>query len=76
MNKKQLIRALAATTHFETQKVAGEFLNEFLKIITDSVAAGNEVRITDFGKFEAYKLANGKTTPKFRPFKSLKDKVA
>jgi len=76
MNKKQLIKAIAATEYFETQKDAKAFLDTFLTIISDTVAAGNEVRITDFGKFEPFKLSNGKTTPKFRPYKELRDKVA
>ena len=76
MNKKQLVKAIAATDYFDTQKEAGAFLNEFLTIITDTVASGQEVRITDFGKFEQFKQANGKVTPKFRPFKELRSKVA
>lgn len=76
MNKKQLIKAIADTDHFETQKDAKAFLDEFLTIISDTVASGQEVRITDFGKFESFKLANGTVTPKFRPYKQLKVKVA
>ena len=76
MNKKALIKKLSETEYFGTQKEAGAFLDEFLTIISDAVAAGNEVRLTDFGKFEAFKLANGKKVPKFRPFKELRSKVA
>lgn len=76
MNKKQLIKAIANTDYFKTQKDAGAFLDEFVNIITDTVVAGNEVRITDFGKFTPFKLANGKVTPKFRPYKQLREKVA
>jgi len=76
MNKKQLIKAIAATDHFETQKDAKAFLDEFLTIITDTVVKGEEVRITDFGKFEVFKQANGKQVPKFRPYLGLKSKVA
>lgn len=76
MNKKQLIAAIASTDHFETKKAAKAFLEEFTNIITDTVAAGNEVRITGFGKFEQFEQSNGKLTPKFRPFKDLCDKVA
>lgn len=76
MNKKQLVSAIAATEYFETKKDAKAFLDEFLTIISDTVASGNEVRITDFGKFESFKQANGKVVPKFRPFKELRSKVA
>lgn len=76
MNKKQLISAIAATNHFETKKEAGEFLDKFLTIITDSVASGTDVRIAGFGKFEKYTRVNGTKTPKFRPFAALKSKVA
>lgn len=76
MNKKQLISAIADTEHFETKKAAGEFLDEFLNLITDTVATGTDVRISEFGKFEQYTRANGSKTPKFRPFSAFKAKVA
>ena len=76
MNKKQLVKAIADTEHFETQKDAKAFLDTFLNIISDTVASGQEVRITDFGKFEQFKQSNGKLTPKFRPYKELRAKVA
>jgi len=75
MNKKQLIAAMASTEHFQTKKAAGEFLNEFLNIISDTVAEGTEVRIAGFGKFEKFERSNGKTTPKFRPYAALKTRV-
>jgi nucleoid DNA-binding protein len=76
MNKKQLIAAIASTEYFETKKDAKAFLETFTDIISDTVASGQEVRITGFGKFEQFTQANGKLTPKFRPFKELCDKVA
>lgn len=76
MNKKQLVNAIVATGHFETKKAANEFLDEFLTIITDTVASGTDVSISGFGKFEQYTRTNGTKTPKFRPFNALKAKVA
>lgn len=76
MNKKQLISAIADTDHFETKKAAGEFLEDFIKIVTDTVSKGEEVRITDFGKFEVFTLSNGTKVPKFRPYLGLRAKVA
>lgn len=76
MNKRQLINAIAETGHFDTKKAAGEFLDQLITIVSDTVASGNEVRIANFGKFETYTRLNGEKTPKFRPFAALKAKVA
>ena len=87
MNKAELIKHLAA--HAEvTNKQAEAVLNALTTTVLDTVRTGNELAITDLGKFssteraakngrnpqtgEASKIA-AKRVPKFTPAKALKD---
>lgn len=87
MNKAELIKHLAA--HAEvTNKQAEAVLNALTTTVLDTVRTGNELAITDLGKFssteraakhgrnpqtgEAIKIA-AKRVPKFTPAKALKD---
>ena len=90
MNKQDLIKHLAA--HAEvTNKQAEAVLMVLTTTILNSVRAGNELAITDLGKFgtaqraaksgrnpqtgETIQIA-AKRAPKFSPAKALKDAAA
>lgn len=75
MNKIELIERMSEYDYFPTKKAAGDFLNDILDIITDTVAKGEDVRLAGFGKFEAFTRQNGDVTPKFRAFTDFKEKV-
>lgn len=51
MNKEELIKIVSSETNF-TKKDVSMIINSFLKEIVDSLDKGEEVRISDFGKFE------------------------
>lgn len=90
MTKQDLIKHLAS--HAEvSNKQAESVLNALTTTILDTVRAGNELTITDLGKFgsagrsaksgrnprtgEAIQIA-AKRVPKFSPAKALKDAAA
>ena len=90
MTKQDLIKHLAS--HAEvSNKQAESVLNALTITILDTVRAGNELTITDLGKFgsadrsaksgrnprtgEAIQIA-AKRVPKFSPAKALKDAAA
>ena len=90
MNKQELIKHLAAHADV-SNKQAESVLNALTTTILDTVRAGNEVAITDLGKFGSAQRAaktgrNPKTgetiqiaarrAPKFSPAKALKDAAA
>lgn len=89
MNKKQFTAAVAERTGV-TQKAAEEAVGTFFAVIADTVAAGEQVAITGFGKFERVQRperqsrnpATGQRitvpatyVPKFRPGAVFKDNV-
>jgi len=89
MNKAELVKHLAESADV-TKAQAESVLNELVTTVKDTVAAGNEITITDLGKFSATERAartgrNPKTgedigipakrAPKFSPAKSFKDLV-
>ncbi|MBR7793804.1 HU family DNA-binding protein [Undibacterium sp. FT147W] len=89
MNKAELVKHLAESADV-TKAQAESILNELVATVKDTVAAGNEITITDLGKFSATERAartgrNPKTgedieipakrAPKFSPAKSFKDLV-
>lgn len=89
MNKAELVKHLAESADV-TKAQAESILNELVATVKDTVAAGNEITITDLGKFSATERAartgrNPKTgedieipakrAPKFSPAKSFKDMV-
>lgn len=89
MNKAELVKHLAESVDV-TKAQAESILNELVATVKDTVAAGNEITITDLGKFSATERAartgrNPKTgedieipakrAPKFSPAKSFKDLV-
>ena len=89
MNKKDLIKAISEKLG-TTQKAAGEQLEAILAVITETLVAGDEVKIIGFGTFsvseraarEGRNPATGETiqiaaskSPKFKAAKALKDIV-
>lgn len=89
MNKAELVKHLAESADV-TKAQAESVLNALVATVKDTVAAGNEIAITDLGKFSATERAartgrNPKTgedieipakrAPKFNPAKSFKDLV-
>lgn len=90
MNKQALVKHLAETADV-TKAQAESVLNSLVTTIKDTVAAGNEIAITDLGKFSPEQRAartgrNPKTgaaieiaakrVPKFSAAKAFKDLVA
>lgn len=78
MNKEGIIEFLQTQNLFAeaSKKSTKEFVEDFFGMIAETVANGDTVSIPGFGKFEPFELANGKTVPKFRPFKDFCDAVA
>lgn len=89
MNKNELISRVAEVNE-TTKKAAGEQVEAILAVITEALAAGEEVAISGFGKFsvteraarEGRNPATGETiqiaaskSPKFKAAKALKDSV-
>ena len=90
MNKQDLIKHLAANADV-SNKQAEAVLNALTTTVLDTVRSGNELAITDLGKFstaqraaktgrnpktgEAIQIA-AKRAPKFSPAKALKDAAA
>jgi DNA-binding protein HU-beta len=90
MNKTELISAIAEQTDLPQHKVK-EVITLMIDIISEKLAAGETINLVGFGSFLTVKREsrtgrNPKTgeemkikesiTPKFRPGKALKDKVA
>lgn len=89
MNKKEMITAIAEKMD-TTKKASAEILDAVIEVITETLAAGQEVKITGFGTFsvverperegrnpmtgETIRIAASKA-PKFKAGKSLKDAV-
>jgi DNA-binding protein HU-beta len=89
MNKNELISRVAEVNE-TTKKAAGEQVDAIVAVITEALAAGEEVAISGFGKFsvteraarEGRNPATGETiqiaaskSPKFKAAKALKDSV-
>jgi DNA-binding protein HU-beta len=89
MNKAELIKHLAESADV-TKAQAESVLNALVNTVKDTVRAGNEIAITDLGKFSATERAArtgrnpqtgedieiaAKRAPKFSPAKSFKDLV-
>ena len=74
MNKVQLTEELAlhADVLGGTNAAAKRILDFMLETIVLEVRTGNEVTIAGFGKFYPYKLASGKTVPKFKAYDNFK----
>ncbi len=76
LNKAELISRIAEFDNFDTKKQAGEFLEDIIGLIQDTVIAGGEVSIAGFGKFEKFTSSTtGRKKPKFTAFKDFKDAV-
>lgn len=89
MNKTELINVVSEKLG-TTKKATGEVVDTIVEVITETVASGEEVSITGFGKFsvseraaregrnpatgETIKIAASKA-PKFKASKTLKDAV-
>lgn len=63
MNKKEMIREVALRVEM-TQKDAGVVVDAVFDTITDELASGGEVNVTNFGKFvSVYKEARTARNP-------------
>lgn len=89
MNRKELISAIAKETG-HSKVMASEFVQGFIRVVSDALARGEEVSLVGFGKFKVIdrpprKGHNPKTgepvdipamrLPKFTPGKILKEEV-
>ena len=89
MNKTELVAAIAANTEL-TKKDADKALKAFIDVVGDELSKGGKVQLVGFGTFEVVERAaregiNPRTketiqipaskAPKFKPMKSLKEKV-
>ncbi|GHU20050.1 DNA-binding protein HU-beta [Alphaproteobacteria bacterium] len=89
MNKHDLVKAIAEKTEF-SQENAEKFLNGFVKVISKSLAQGDDVSRVGFGSFSRAERSartgrdfkTGKSTAvpayrtvKFKPGKNLKEAV-
>ena len=89
MNKTELVAAIAANTEL-TKKDADKALKAFIDVVGDELSKGGKVQLAGFGTFEVVERAaregiNPRTketiqnpaskAPKFKPMKSLKEKV-
>jgi DNA-binding protein HU-beta len=89
VGKKELVDMVAEKGNM-TKKAAEGAINAFIESITDSLKAGNSVRIIPFGSFEirnrgartgrnpqtgAEIKIEAKKVPVFKPGKSLRDSV-
>lgn len=89
MNKQELVSKIADSAKV-TKTDASTMLDSFVKIVTQQLKKGNDVRLTGFGTFTtskrkattgrnprtgaSIKIA-AKTQPKFKAGKSLRDSV-
>jgi len=79
INKDGIVDFLQTHEAFDekSKKFTKEFVEDFAAFITDALASGDTVSIAGFGKFEPYtSTTSGAVSPKFRPFKDLKDAVS
>ncbi len=89
MNKADLVAAIAANTEL-SKKDADKALKAFIDVVGDELSKGEKVQLAGFGTFEVVERAartgiNPQTkeqisipaskAPKFKPMKSLKEKV-
>jgi len=76
-NKTSLIEDLQLQAIFAdaTKKDITEFAEDFFNLLVRKVAAGDEVSIPGFGKFEQYELVSGVIKPKFTAFLDFKAAV-
>ncbi len=89
MNKTELVTAIANNTEL-TKKDAEAALKAFIDVVGDELSKGEKVQLAGFGTFEVVERAaregiNPRTketiqipaskAPKFKPMKSLKEKV-
>lgn len=77
INKEGLVEFLQTQNIFadQSKKATREFVEDFFSTIVEAVSDGDTVSVAGFGKFEPFELSNGKTVPKFRPFKDFNDAV-
>lgn len=76
INKQELINRIHEYDNFDTKKQAGEFLDDILSLIEDTIIAGGEVSIAGFGKFEKFTSSTTKKSkPKFTAFGKFKAAV-
>lgn len=90
MNKQELIERMSGKTGM-TRKDCGIALEGLLAVVTEALAAGEAVKLSGFGSFEAKRRAPragrnlqtmdtveipAQTVPVFRAGKGLKDSVA
>jgi DNA-binding protein HU-beta len=90
MNKAQFVELVQTTGNYKTKKEAEAVIAAFTEAVTQALVAKDEITLVGFGSFSA-PLQKGKTgkvpgtdktyitedknIPKFKPGKTLKDKV-
>ena len=89
MNKQELINAIAENKNL-TKKDTAAFLDAFVSVVSDKLAAGEPVQLMGFGTFDVKKrdarqgrnprtgetvTIEAKKVPVFKAGKALKDKV-
>ena len=89
MNKGELVTAISEKTN-TTKKIAEEFLNAFIEVVTEELKKGGKIQLVGFGTFETRKRAARKgrnpqtkeeikipasKSPVFKAGKALKDVV-
>lgn len=78
INREALVEQIMLHDVFEqaTKSQITDFVNFFFDNIQEQVAAGNEVAIPGFGKFQKYQRTNGEYKPKFSAFAEFKQQVS
>ena len=78
LNKQAIVEQLQLQDLFAdaTKKQITEFVEDFFDMIAERVAAGDEIAISGFGKFEKYERMNGTFKPKFSAFGDFKERVS
>lgn len=89
MNKAELVTAIAEKANL-TKKVAEEYVNAFVEVVTEELVKGEKIQLVGFGSFEVRKRAARKgrnpqtkeeikipasKAPVFKAGKALKDTV-
>lgn len=89
MNKQEFVSAMAEKTEM-TKKNAAEVVDAIIAVITETLASGEEISLSGFGKFKITERAarkgrnpqtgeeidiEAKSTPKFSPSKAFKEAI-
>ena len=75
MNKKDLVQNIIMNNPALTKKSVDEIVNSVFDNMVEALSNGETVDVFGFGKFEVTERGEASKNVKFRPSKSLKDKV-